>query len=43
MRRHRELKISTAPTRRTTTWTNKLTDKLDLIAQLSQPHTTRTS
>lgn len=43
MRRHRELKISTAPRRTSTTWTNKLTDKLDLIAQLSQPHTIPTT
>src|SRR5699024_4347176 len=36
-RRHRELTIATAPTRRATTWTNALTDKQALIARLSDP------
>lgn len=39
----RELTISTAPNRRSTTWTNTHTDKHDLITTLCTPHTINTT
>ena len=42
-RHHRELTISTATTRRATTWTNELTDKQALTARHADPHTSNTT